>query len=121
MKSKIAFTVAAVMSTAIVIGLADTHAAEVVAAGGPPGDTSGDHKPSMNQNITTEESGHVDDNQLCGTRRGYFSGRFFQRRIVAIEGCVYPGGSDTPPSTLRDRMEFVVSSPATYGGGRPVR
>ena len=40
MKPKIAFAVAAVMSTAMIIGFADTHAADVVATGGQPGDTT---------------------------------------------------------------------------------
>ena len=34
--------------------------------------------------------------------------RFFQSRIVAIEGCVYPAGSDTRPSTARDTTVFDV-------------
>ena len=34
--------------------------------------------------------------------------RFFQSRIVAIEGCVYPAGSDTTPSTALDTTVFDV-------------
>jgi hypothetical protein len=44
--------------------------------------------------------------------------RLRQSRIVAIDGCIYPGGSDRSPMGSRLVTLFVVSTPATYGAVR---
>ena len=43
--------------------------------------------------------------------RGFY--RDFQRRMVAIEACVYPGGSEPPPNAAWLAIVLVVNTPPT--------